>query len=148
MARMVSHVGLTVSDIDRSTKFYEQLGFVKKFDQPVDDDTPLIKTITGFPDAHVKIQHLVLGEAVLELLEYIAPVGENQAAMRTCNPGSAHLAVSVDDLFEEIARLSALGVKFRSEPITIREGVFAGARAVYGVDPDGYTVEIVDSRGL
>jgi catechol 2,3-dioxygenase-like lactoylglutathione lyase family enzyme len=148
MSRMISHVGLTVSEIDRSTKFYEQLGFVKKFELPVDDDTPLIKTITGFTDAHVKIQHLVLGESVLELLQYVAPVGQNQAAMPTCNPGSAHLAVRVDDLFEEIDRLSALGVKFRSEPITIREGAFAGARAVYGIDPDGYTVEIVDQRGL
>jgi catechol 2,3-dioxygenase-like lactoylglutathione lyase family enzyme len=147
MAQRISHVGLTVSDIGRSTKFYEQLGFVKKFDIPVDDDTPLIKTITGFPNAHVKIQHLVLDDAVLELLQYLAPVGPNQAAMPTCNPGSAHLAVSVDDVFEEIDRLSALGVKFRSEPITIREGAFAGARAVYGIDPDGYTVEIVDKRG-
>ena len=67
--------------------------------------------------------------------------------MPTYNPGSAHIAVSVDDVFAEVERLSALGVKFRSQPITIREGAFAGARAVYGIDPDGYTVEFVDRRG-
>jgi catechol 2,3-dioxygenase-like lactoylglutathione lyase family enzyme len=138
---------LTVSDIARSTKFYEQLGFVRTFGAPVDDDTSLIKTITGFPDAHVEIQHLKLGDAVLELLRYVAPAGQNQAGMPTYNPGSAHIAVSVDDVFAEVERLSALGVKFRSQPITIREGAFAGARAVYGIDPDGYTVEIVDKRG-
>jgi catechol 2,3-dioxygenase-like lactoylglutathione lyase family enzyme len=147
MSRTLSHVGMTVSDIERSTKFYEQLGFTRTFDTAVDDDTPLIKTITGFPDAHVEIQHLRLGDAVLELLQYVAPVGPNQAGMPTCNPGSVHLAVAVDDLFAEVERLSALGVKFRSKPITMREGAFAGARAVYGIDPDGYTVEIVDKRG-
>ena len=77
MSRTLSHVGLTVSDIARSTKFYEQLGFVRTFSAPVDDDTPLIKTITGFPDAHVEIQHLKLGDAVLELLRYVAPAGQN-----------------------------------------------------------------------
>ncbi len=147
MPRAFNHVGMTVSDIDRSTKFYEQFGFERIYPEPVDVDTAWIKTMTGFPTAHLKIQHLKLVETVLELLQYLAPAGQNQAGMPTSNTGAAHVAVGVDDIDVEVKRLSGLGVKFRSAPISIHEGPFAGVRAVYGIDPDGYTVEVIEWRG-
>ncbi len=143
MASKVHHVGMTVSDLDRTMAFYERLGFVK-YDKTVDLDTPWIKTMTKFPNAHLKIQMLKLGETVLELLQYISPVGTNQAGMPTCNPGSAHLAIGVDDIAAEHARLSKAGVKFRSDLIMVPDGPLSGPTRVYAIDPDGYTVELLE----
>jgi lactoylglutathione lyase len=147
MARTFNHVGMTVSDIARTTAFYERLGFVKVYDEPVDVDTPWIKTMTKMPDAHLKIQMLKLDGVVLELLQYLKPLGANQADMPTNHPGSAHVAIGVDDLTAEVASLKKAGVAVRSEPIAIHEGAFKGVRAVYAMDPDGYTVEFLEWPG-
>jgi catechol 2,3-dioxygenase-like lactoylglutathione lyase family enzyme len=147
MAWTFNHVGMTVSDIDRTTKYYEALGFVRSFEEPHDFDTDWIKAMTKMPDAHVKIQMLKFDGVVLELLEYVKPAGVNQAGMPTSNPGSAHVAIGVDDLIAEHARLVKAGIKFRSDPVIILEGPFAGVKAVYAEDPDGYTVEFLEWKG-
>lgn len=145
MTRNFDHAGFTVSDIHRSTEFYELLGFSRVRPEPVDVDTDWIKTMTGMPEAHLLIQHLSRGDGdtVLELLQYLAPRGEELARMRTADTGSAHVGIGVEDLASEYERLVAAGVRFRSEPIHITEGPFAGVRAVYAEDPDGYTVELL-----
>lgn len=144
-----NHFGITVADIDRSAKFYGQFGFEMVEPAPVDVDTAWIKEMSGMPDAHLKIVHLKLGDVVLELLQYVSPRGENMAGMPTSNPGSAHVAIGVYDLFAEYKRLSAAGMKFRSkQPIVIPDHLpFGGTKAVYGTDPDGYTFELLEWRG-
>lgn len=54
--------------------------------------------------------------------------------------GLRHLALRVDDLDAERARLSALGVVL--EPVRIDE--FTGARFCFFADPDGLPIELVE----
>lgn len=146
MPNNFDHTGLTVSDVQVSTEFYELLGFERVRDEPLDVDTDWIKQITGYPDAHLRIQHLSRnGETLLELLQYLSPPGMQLARMGPGNVGSAHVAVGVSNLDEEYPRLVAAGVEFRSMPIHILRGALAGVKAVYAVDPDGYTVELIET---
>jgi lactoylglutathione lyase len=144
MGMTFNHVGMTVTDIAKTAAFYQHFGFEPVYSEPVDVNTPWIKEMTAFPTAHLRIQMLKLDGVTLELLQYVSPNGSNQAGMPTSNAGSAHVAVGVDDISAEVKRLKSLGVRFRSEPISINEGTFAGVKAVYCVDPDGYTVEVIE----
>jgi lactoylglutathione lyase len=80
---------------------------------------------------------------MLELIEYVAPRGETSDT-RTKNTGAAHLAVEVDDIHAEFARITALGVRFRSSvPVAIEAGHNRGGYTIYLSDPDDITLEII-----
>jgi len=139
-----AHVSFTVEDLDRSLAFYRDvLGMepVAAMERVGED----ISRIVGFPDAHLKIAFLRLpggGPMLLELIQYLSPRGR-PVDRRTCNPGSAHICFNVTDIHSAYRALQAAGVCFRSEPVPIQTGVNRGGYAVYFLDPDGNTLELV-----
>jgi catechol 2,3-dioxygenase-like lactoylglutathione lyase family enzyme len=54
--------------------------------------------------------------------------------MGTLNPGIAHLAFYVDDIWREYERLRTEGVTFRSDPVWSRKAGTAGLGTVYLTD--------------
>jgi catechol 2,3-dioxygenase-like lactoylglutathione lyase family enzyme len=143
MAHSFNHVGLTVADIATSARFYAQFGFTPEEPEAVVCDEQWIKTMSKYPDADLRIAWLELDGVTLELLQYESPVGGKTTPLGTNDAGSAHVAIGLDDVEAEYARLSAAGINFRSEPITVPDGPFAGIQAVYAIDPDGNTVELI-----
>jgi catechol 2,3-dioxygenase-like lactoylglutathione lyase family enzyme len=144
----VFHTGITVSDLDRSIAFYRDclgLELVAQWDSA----QPYLRTVVGFPDAELRIALLRVPGADggrsghhIELLEYRTPRGV-RADARTCNPGNAHVAFMVDDLDAAYAVMKAKGVRFKSAPVEITHGRNKGAKAVYLLDPDDVTLELV-----
>ena len=143
------HFSFTVSDIERSIHFYRDiLGMELVHTQ--EQANAYTRKFVGYPDAHLKVAQFRLGAKnpplsghILELVEYVAPKGV-KIDTSTPNPGTAHLAFQVDDIFSEFARLSALGVRFRSsEPIAIEAGINKGGYTCYFLDPDDITLEII-----
>jgi catechol 2,3-dioxygenase-like lactoylglutathione lyase family enzyme len=143
MPHTFNHMGLTVADIQASARFYGLLGFTPVEPEAVVCDEQWIKTMSGYPDADLRIAWLDLDGITLELLQYESPDGGDSSPLETKDAGSAHVAVGLDDVEAEYARLLAEGVKFRSEPITVPDGIWAGIKAVYATDPDGNTVELI-----
>jgi catechol 2,3-dioxygenase-like lactoylglutathione lyase family enzyme len=138
-----NHVGITVSDIAESARFYARFGFGPEEPTPVPCTDQWIKTMSGFPEAELKIAWLELDGITLELLQYDRPAGGKSTPLATKDAGSAHVAVGLDDVESEYARLTSEGVQFRSAPITVPDGQWAGIKAVYAIDPDGNTVELI-----
>ena len=58
--------------------------------------------------------------------------------------GYGHIALTVDDLDETLARLADQGIEPEREPYRVREG---GSRLCFVRDPDGYRVELIEKRG-
>lgn len=143
MAPVFNHVGFTVTDIAQSAKFYSQFGFSPAEPEAVDCKDQWIKTMSDYEDAELKIAWLELDGITLELLQYIRPEGGKRTPLETKDSGSAHVAVGIDDVQAEYERLSAEGVEFRSAPITVPDGPWAGIKAVYATDPDGNTCELI-----
>lgn len=146
--RGVFHTGLTVTDLDRSVAFYRDVLGLELVAQ-WDSAQPYLRTIVGFPDAELRIALLRIPEASvgisghhLELLEYRAPRGA-RGDPRTNNPGNAHVAFLVEDLDRAYAELKARGVRFKSPPVEITAGRNRGAKAVYFLDPDDITLELI-----
>ena len=142
------HFSFTVSDIERSVKFYRDvlgMELVHKQEQA----NAYTRKFVGYPDAHLKVAQLKIkgrqpGRSghLLELVEYVAPKGQ-KVDTRTPNPGTAHLAFEVDDIQAEYHRMVELGVRFRSEPVAIEAGINRGGYTVYFLDPDDITLEII-----
>jgi len=148
MLTAIWHISFTVGDLDRSVAFYrDMLGMelVKTQEQA----NAYTRRFVGFPDAHLRVAQLRIpgthplpSHHALELVQYIAPVGV-RVDTRLLNPGTAHLAFAVPDLQAAYECLRSQGVRFRSEPVEITEGVNAGGATVYLLDPDDITIELV-----
>jgi catechol 2,3-dioxygenase-like lactoylglutathione lyase family enzyme len=135
----VEHVGVTVSDIERSVAFYRALLGIGPFYRAI-EERPYLGGIVGYPGCRLAIADFRLpGTATfLELLQYLDPEGE-RVSMETNNPGIGHLCFVVGDLAVEYDRIRVLGGAFRSEGPVDRAD---GGRAAYFRDPDGFSVEL------
>lgn len=139
-----NHVSVTAADLDRSLEFYAGTLGLEVLGRG-ETDAEHVKLQTGFPDLRLRWAELRFGGSqILELFEYVRPRGTPLHA-RTCDPGCVHFALEVDDLDALYERLVAAGVRMRSEPVLIEGGNWKGAKAVYALDPDGVTVELVES---
>ncbi|WP_141579076.1 VOC family protein [Actinomadura sp. WMMA1423] len=142
----VSHMGFTVADVGAAAGFYQRL-----FDAPPEVrriyDAPYTADQVGYPGARLDIAIFRIpgSDVRLELIQYLEPAG-TPVDVETKNPGTAHLCLTADDLDAEFARLSSLGARPRSAaPVPITSGPNLGRRVAYFRDPQGLTIEIVES---
>lgn len=144
LALHTAHFSFTVKDLERSLGFYrDKLGMelVATMERTGED----ISRIVAFEDAQLKIAFLELPQSSglrLELIQYLSPAG-HPIDNRTCNPGIAHICFNVEDIHSTHQLLRDRGVRFRSEPVAIKTGVNTGGYAVYFLDPDDNTLELV-----
>ena len=134
----VNHVGLCVTDLDRSRRFYQEaLGFtfIRSL-MPPDEvcssllDVPLPVNLTAV--------YLSRGTFTLELLHF-ARSGNPPATRRAMHePGLTHLSISTDDLAATTARVATLGGE-------VLESTNVGA-AIMVRDPDGQLLELIQAR--
>ena len=123
------HIGLVVSDLARSTAFYEALGFGISSDRPSDDGSRVIR-------------FLELDGFSLELFWYAKPA-EPKAAPAPGGKGQLgfrHLALHTDDLAGALAELKAAGLVPADLEIRV---VPIGFALVFLSDPDGVEIELM-----
>lgn len=135
------HVGLIVSNMERSLDFYcNRLGMRIKLQREI--TTPWVGAVNGIPGAHLKVAFLEAYGSTIELLEYVKPTVAAIPSVAN-RPGTAHLTFLVDDMDKAFKELSAQGVPFVSAPQTNTEGPNAGSRVVFILDPDNIRIELV-----
>jgi catechol 2,3-dioxygenase-like lactoylglutathione lyase family enzyme len=140
-----SHVGLTITDLERSLGFYRDLLGLELVDRWTADEPRVGETI-GSPGAELEVALLRLPNtrAYLELAEYKRGGGAPIDPLHG-NPGSCHVAFYTDDMDETWATLEAAGSENQGDGITpIVGGVFDGGKAIYCTDPDGIRVEFLE----
>jgi len=98
----LDHIGIAVTDLDEAGEVYNLLGL-----EPKHPDE-LIKS------QNVKVRTYQVGETMLELLEATSPDSPIAKYIAKKGVGIHHLALRVDDLEAEVARLLALGARFIS----------------------------------
>ena len=140
----VHHLGLTVSDIERSIGFYRDvLGMTLHRRRPhVDNDYVALQT--GYAGVVLNVASFKVSEdspVSLEVVQYMNHAGP-VADTATNRPGNSHLCLTVNDLRVAFADLKGRGVSFKSDPVTITAGPNTGGLVVYFYDPDGYTLEL------
>ena len=140
----LNHVGFTVSDLDCSLGFYRDLlGMAVLWERVYEEE--YVRILVGYPTLSLRCAYLQIpgSTVMLELLEY-QNVPRRQVELRPANPGSAHLALAVDDLDSLCVRLKEAGVTFVSEPVVSTAGHFKGTKTVYVHDPDGISLQLLE----
>ena len=140
----IHHFSIGCSDADRSIAFYRDLFGMEVIADREVESGGFVEQVTGVAGAHVRIVHLRGHGLHFELIEYLAPRGE-QRAREPNHAGSAHLCFIASDLDAACRKLSEHGVRLRTKggPVTVIGGPNDGGKGVYVEDPDGNAVEIV-----
>ncbi len=139
--RRWTHLGLCVSDLERSLRFYREVfGFEEdRARPPFEMAGGPAATLLELPEVKLQAVYLVRDGLCLELLAYPAPGTTGDGAPRPMNRrGLTHLSFEVDDLDAVVAAAVAAGG-------TLIEGSRIPA-AVFLTDPDGTRIELVLRR--
>lgn len=140
------HTGITVLNLEGSLAFWRDvLGL--ELSHTAHQKGELAEEITGVKGAEIKLAVLKTpcGHKI-ELLEYLAPSDRKRANLRSCDVGSVHVALLVEDLNAALDRIAVLGWKTAGQPQILTKGPNAGRRVVYVRDPDGTTIEFMQVR--
>jgi len=138
------HLGLTVRDIEQSIHFYQDLLGMTLIGRRPSVTADYVAQQTGYPNVELNVASFKISpdsQQSMEVVQYMNHAGP-PAEPATNQAGISHLCILVDDLKASYADLSAKGVHFKSQPVTITAGPNKGGLVVYFNDPDGYTLEM------
>ena len=137
------HIGITVSDLDKSIAFYRDvLGLTLDRIEPPHKSR---ERKLGVPGAVVRIGIMKYGEKdSIELIQYLNPEPPNKVGPPVNAISAMHICFRVDDIEAEMKRLKALGVEFvGGDDYEVNSyGPLKGLKWVYFKDPDGTNLEI------
>jgi len=140
----IHHLGLTVSDIERSIEFYRDILGMELIRRRPSVTADYVSQQTGYDNVELNVASFQISpgsKQSLEVVQYMNHAGEPYKPA-TNQAGSSHLCLLVNDLKTCYADLREKGVHFKSEPVTITAGPNEGGLVVYFADPDGYTLEL------
>lgn len=122
MFKKMDHVAISVKDMEKAIAFYSDvIGMEKVFDRKF--DAPMAKLI-GVEGTEVRVVHMKMGEAVVELFDYMYPKGrEPRSDLQQCDYGLTHIGFMVEDFQATLRHLRDHRVEFLGEPVEIRPGV-------------------------
>ena len=122
MFKRMDHVAISVKDMEKAIAFYSDvIGMEKVFDRKF--DAPMAKLI-GVEGTEVRVVHMKMGEAVVELFDYMYPKGrEPRSDLQQCDYGLTHIGFMGEDFQATLRHLRDHRVEFLGEPVEIRPGV-------------------------
>jgi len=142
-----SHVGICVSDLERSLRFYcEGLGFELAESHTVGDEFGRLMEVS---DVTLQSRFIRRDGATLELLHFDTPGHTGEGSRRPMNQlGLTHLSLRVRGLDAVGARIEELGGTVLRQTRTSFGGEGQPQLAfVYCTDPDGVRIELMDLPG-
>lgn len=145
------HVNINCSSFERSENFYQLLGFERLIDV-APTTSPEVAAAVGMPPYRVRGALMILRSdppIVIDLLEWQVPRDESAPYQHLYHLGIARIAFATDDIEREVTRLKQHGVRFLSEPASVKlPDATATSRFVCFFDPDGTVLELVETRDV
>jgi catechol 2,3-dioxygenase-like lactoylglutathione lyase family enzyme len=109
MLQKLFHVNICVRDMERSIRFYQDLGFTKVRDFTLDD--PSVGDALGLKAKKLRGVFMRLGNdpnsPVLDLVQFIDPPPQGQPYPTLNNIGICRIAFTVDDIDRTYADVQA-----------------------------------------
>lgn len=147
MIGKILHVGLTVTDLERSIAFYRDVLGLSFVGQILMEGETTEKLFVK-KGCKAKVGYLNGSEHIecppVELIQFVGeePKRQNGDLFTT---SISELCFFVDDIDKEYERLSKAGVEFLSEPqeFDFTSDGFGKSKAVYLRDPDGIILELM-----
>lgn len=146
MLNRIELISLTVTDIEKSIRFYEDILNMKLAKQAV-VDCKSAEALYGMPACRVKIAHLKgcedCGSPVIELRQF-AKTNTTHDEVRLNKVSISSMSFIVEDIEQTYKEFKEKGVEFISSPQDFEytnEG-FGKNKAVFFKDPDGIILEL------
>lgn len=144
MIKGFHHAAISTPDLQRCIQFYTEVigGEVAwTFGWPA--GTPEADEVTGLQNSSADAAMLKIGGTYLEVFQFSSPDPLSQSGNRPVNNhGITHICLEVEDIQGEYERLKAAGMPFNCPPQSQE-----GSSMVYGRDPDGNVVELIEFTG-
>ncbi len=143
MSVSFSHLGICVSDVDASLRFYcEGLGFAEVAAHEVGEEFAALMEVEG---VRLRSRMIAKDGVTVELLGFDAPGVTGDGSRRPMNAlGLTHLSLRVDDVGATAATIETLGgTVVRSTRTALPLGDVT-LDFVYCTDPDGVRIELMD----
>lgn len=143
LARL-THIGIGVSDLARSLRFYRDLlGFTWEHELEVEGEPT--DTLLRLRGTKLRAEYLSRDGVRIELLSFASPPAPPRPERPMNQWGLTHLSFRVTDLDAVLDGLRAAGERILDETI-IRFPEWQSA-ACFIADPDGQLIELVQSPG-
>ena len=144
MLTRIFHVNICVRDMERSIRFYQQLGFNKVNDFTAED--PSAGDGLGVKANKIRGVFMRLGNEanapVLDLVQFVDPPTQGQPYSTLNNVGICRIAFAVDDIEKTYADLKKMNVEFVAPLKTIELGGTKTSFVCFK-DPDGTVLELI-----
>jgi len=142
----VAAIGITVKDMNRAEKFYEEvLGFKKIADQEYSGAA--YEKLEGIFGLHSRVVKLQLGDEFIELTDYLTAGGRSIPEDQKSNDlFFQHIAIVVSDMDKAFVQLKKYNVEFVStapQTLPITNVAAAGIKAFYFHDADNHNLELI-----
>ncbi len=145
MIQGLSHVAISVPDLERAREFYTQMfGFKLWTKESWEAPNDVYDHGVGLKNSAARGYIMVGVNCYLELWEYASPRPQGSPLERGANDyGIRHLSFEVDDVLKEFERLEKLGGIVMNRPG--RKG--NEKTAIYCRDPFGNIIELMEAGG-
>ena len=145
VAIRLDHVAITVSDMERSLKFYRDVLGLRE-DSSHDLEGEIISRMAGKDKVRMKVVRLICPETPdikIDLQQYLEPKGK-QSDSNLGDVANGHVCIEVNDITKAYADLKEKGVQFVSEPVIFDLEAEGKIGCVFFTDPDGYVLELTE----
>jgi catechol 2,3-dioxygenase-like lactoylglutathione lyase family enzyme len=144
--KKVGAIGITVSEMDRSVKFYtEVLGFTKISDEELwGEEYEKLNNLFGL---RMRVVRMKLGEETIELIDYLTSGGRSIPEDAKSNDLTfQHIAIVVNDMdaaYIHLRKYMTMHVSTGPQTIPVSNTAAAGIKAFYFHDPDMHNLELI-----
>lgn len=142
----VGAIGITVKDMNRSVKFYEEvLGFKKVSDNEFSGAA--YESLNNLFGLNIRVVKMQLGDEFIELTDFLTSGGRSIPEDQKPNDlFFQHIAIVVSDMdkaFQQLKRFNVEYVSTSPQTLPITNIAAAGIKAFYFHDPDDHNLELI-----
>ena len=140
MITSMNHTGFVVRDLDRSVQFYRDVvGLAVVITR--EREGVSISQVLGYEGTRIRTANLGIADGhVLELIQYVYPVGAERPSEERNTLGATHLAFNVEDIDATFDQLVSRGALRLNPPAEVAPG----RRVCYMQDPDRNWIELIE----
>ena len=144
--KKIGSIGITVSNMEQSVKFYSQvLGFKKIHDTELAGES--YEKLQGIFGLRMRVVRMQLGDEYIDLTDYLTSGGRSIPENAVSNDLIfQHIAIVVSDMdkaYQHLRKYMVMHVSTSPQTIPKSNTAAAGVKAFYFHDPDMHNLELI-----